>query len=459
MNHQGILHIGIYSFVTKAVQTAVFFIAQVFASRLLSRDDFGEAQYILWISSFSWMLFHLGIPSLFARYFPLVAANERIQLLKQGATLLAITLILALVFSWFQISPHRIQLWLITAVLVLVYASHAFLSAAAIGLLQNRQLFKAQLPAAMVLFVWMYMHRESFTSVVYLQAMVLFYLVYSVLLGIVVKLHSSTEFTDSQLLPHSTQLVKISFAFYASSLLAALVWQRSELYVLGQWFQAGVLADYTVALTLTALFTEPVRWVTSAYTAYFARSGKSDHFYIKLYTLSWSITCFVAVFVCYFAQNLVELIYGNQYNQAAVYMQWLIPFVAIGVSSYPTMSLHTGLGKTRFLVWQDGLTALLFTGVVVFAVLYEDVYFLFYAKGAAILFSVITGMIYTHTQLQIKYTLKYLIWPVILSGTCFVLWQLMDDLPLGTALLLAMISFVVYGWVLIKTGCVSLKPG
>lgn len=457
LSRQGILEIGVYSFVTKAVQTAVFFIAQVFASRLLSRNDFGDAQYILWLSTFSWMLFHLGIPSLFARYFPLIAAGERIQLLKRGTFLLLITLLLALVFSWFQISAHRMQLWLLTAVLVVAHAINAFLSTAAIGLMQNRQLFKAQIPAAVVLFVWMYMHRETFTTVAYLQAMVLFYVVYSVLLGVVVKLKSVPAFDEKKHLPTTWPLVKISLAFYASALLAALVWQRSEVYVLGRWFSTGILADYTVALTLTALFTEPVRWVTSAYTAYFAGSKKSEKFYLKLHTLSWSITCFLSVFACFFAQQFVELIYGSHYAQAAVYMQWLIPFVAIGVSSYPTMSLHTGLGKTRFLLLQDGSTALLFIGMLVFTVVQQDVYFLFYAKGAAIIFSVITGMLYTHTQLKVNYRIKDLVWPVVLSAVVYVVWQLAHVLSFVPALMLAAFTFVAYAWLLIKAGCISLQ--
>jgi O-antigen/teichoic acid export membrane protein len=421
-----LLNITILNFLARITFYVFIFFAGYIASRSLTTDQFGQIHFITLILNICWIVFNLGLPNVLARYLSQSFFNNQINLISKLFRFTfwgGIITMICTVISYFVI--YHYNAFDFTIGYVLTFAVSQLLLSYLTLVMQSFKLFKPMFVANVIgcalglLFLWLAINQ--FGGVAYLIA---YTLVYFILIGTylyqiqkaikVVKQQTSTEYY----LPSRSNMLKTSLYFAVSAILAGILWQRFELSVLKLSVGYSELAIYGVAFTFIALFAEPLKLIPSVLLYYFANiteHAKASVQFARFFKhFSW-LVIFIGVFVWFNASALVITVYTDKYIESVNYVHILLVGIIPGTFSYVMMHTHVGMGKARFLLVQDILSALVF--VILFFVLFDKIGIegAAWAKSIAMLFSVMLGLIYTSARLKFDVPFKELVASLALS--------------------------------------------
>lgn len=423
----GIINITLYNFLGRIIFFVFLFFAGFYASRVLSKVEFGHAQYFTWVVSITWLLISLGGTSTVNRHLSFAYTNHHFLSLRRmfgyGASLMGLSAILGLTL-WF-LYCYVNDSFFAPAAYALLGSQFLlnYLQSMVAGLYRYKAILYANLVAsacgALFLFYFLPIYRVD----AYLLNLVLINIILSIWYMIdlfkVYRAEKMNYVPKDENIPELKVLNKTSLYFGFSAILAAIVWQRTEIFFIRQAFDFEQVAVYGIALSLIAIFSEPLRIIPGTLLSYFAGIGDDiQQVKIKFNSFfkhfSW-LVIFVMLFVFFDAQDMIRIVYTDKYIESVLPMQVLIIGFIPGICSYVLMNMHVGLGKVRFLLIQDILSAVVFLGVVIPGIHYYGLEGAAMGKSAGIIFSVVLGTWYTCFRLKMPFPVKSILLSVIFS--------------------------------------------
>ncbi|MES2558816.1 MAG: polysaccharide biosynthesis C-terminal domain-containing protein [Bacteroidota bacterium] len=402
------------------------FISGYIASRELTTERFGELHYVTFLINVLWMFTNLGIPNVLSRYFPQAFQHQHpgsiLQLLKVAVIAFILTGVLVGFSFYYFFEKAAIVLPLFP---LMVFACSQFLLTYLNVFIQSiyryRTTFWMNVIACIAGTLCLYLTIPVYGALAYIWSFVLVHLILSA--GYIVTISKAIKDVKPAksdfVLPGTPQLLKVALYFAVSAILAGMVWQRFELSILKNYFDYAHLALYGVAFTVIALFAEPLKLIPGVLLYYFANMGDkhreaSEQFELFFKHFCW-LVIFIGTFIWFDAEHIITLLYTDKYVESAYYVKILLPGIIPGVCSYALMSTHVGLGKARFLLIQDILTATIFLGLAFGLIHTFGLEGAAWAKSLAIGFSVTTGLLYTHFRLKYAVPFQSLFLSVVFS--------------------------------------------
>lgn len=430
MTNQGksLLSITMLSTLGRLVFFAFVFLTSYVTSRALSKDEFGAIQYIMLWVNIGWIVFNFGVPNILSRYFTQAVMFKsygvakqllRLAFIASGVTMVISVLLLVGLNTQSEIGISSWVLFL----LVLSSVGLFYLQVLVQGLLAYKAIFFTNIFATLTAFLFLLFMLPQLGA----PAFIFTYIIVNGMLGIgyllvlirglqqLKRLNNESTYQ----LPARRSLIKTAVYFGGSAILAGLLWQRYELSILKYSVPFAELATYMIAFTVLALVVEPLKLIPSALIYYFAGISNdplkaSEKFYSFFKHFCW-LVFFAGTFVFFHATQIVSILYTDKYADSACLLQILLIGMIPGTCSYVVMNMHVGLGKSKFLVFQDAI------GVIVFAVLllignrYFGLVGAAWAKSIAIGLSVGLGLWYTGQKLKFKIPYDAVLGSLILS--------------------------------------------
>jgi O-antigen/teichoic acid export membrane protein len=404
----------VFNTLGKSVFYFFVFLTSFITSRQLGKSEFGEIQYIMLFVNLSWLFLNLGYPSVLARNFAQAFLGKQVAILKKllQYTFIALSITLCctiavlsyIFFNNSALFPIGIILLLGALQIVLSYAQ-----VLAQSIYAYKKIFILNTFASVVGILFLLWRLPQHGAIAYIYTFLLVngilcigyaFIVFKAVWALKAKEGSSFK------LPPLFSLLKSSLYFGISSILATILWQRFELTLLKQYINYSDLAIYSIAFSVLALFMEPLKLATSSLLYYFASiahnqqeaSASFDRFF-KHFT--WFVI-FIGVFIYFHAEPIVSIIYTYKYIESAIYLKILLIGMIPGTCSYAIMNMHVGLGKSKFLLIQDVLSALLFLVGLYIGVNNYGILGAAWAKSLVVLVSVSLGIWYTSFRLRFK---------------------------------------------------------
>lgn len=392
----------------------VFFTSYI-TSRSLSKAAFGEVQYIMLIINLLWLFLNLGYPNVLGRNFAQAFLNCHVRglltLLQYALAALSITLVISIgVLLYLFLNNLSVSN---IGVIVILGCSQILLSYLQV-LVQSvyayKKVFIINVMAAVggILFLVTGLPLYGAAAYIYTYLLVngLLCVGYGITVLTAVKGIKGLPATSGFELPGRKAIYKTSLYFGVSAILATILWQRFELGVLKQYIDYSELAVYTIAFSVLALFTEPLKLATGSLFYYFAgiahhKEQASLTFERFFKHFSW-LVIFMGGFLYFNAEQIVTLIYTYKYVESAGYLKILLVGMVPGTCSYVVMNMHVGLGRSKFLLTQDIVCALLFLAGLYMGIQNNGLVGAAWAKSAVVLLSVASGLWYTSFRLQFK---------------------------------------------------------
>lgn len=449
-----LVNITLLNFLARIIFFVFLFVVSYTASRYLSTYDFGQLQFILITINFGWLFLSFGIPTVISRLVSAAFTSSNKHAMMQlfvaiPVSSFAITLP-AIVGLWFGIRFMELEISFSYCVALLVTQFVVnYLQIINYAIYQYKLAISSNLLASIIGFLYLLL----FIQTKGLYACIEMYILANTITIIVLIIGLTNVFKN---IPETnTQTERIdwkSFGYNAvffgvSAILASIIWQRSEFFVLKSYFSFEELAVYGVAFTMLSFLVEPFKMIPSVLLNYFAGIKNELHgskqFSMFLQHFSW-LVIFMGIFMSNHSHELVTYIYTTKYSESAQYFSILLIGMVPGVCSYAIMNTHVGLGKSRFLFLQDTVTAFIFIILMYFFLQTHSIQGVAWAKSIAILSSVSMGIWYTHFRLKFKIPFQQLIFSVLLASALIVS---SNQILVGSILLLgikAIVLFAIY---------------
>jgi O-antigen/teichoic acid export membrane protein len=416
---KSLLSITLLNTMGRLVFFTFVFLAGYFTSRALDKDTFGEVQYIMLWVNIGWILFNLGIPNILSRYFTQALANKSYAVIQQllriayvssaVTTVITITLLFGINTQSNLGIPYYVLGLLVISSVALFYLQifvQALLAYKAIFLVNTLAAATALLfllnwlpTLGALAFIYSYMIVNAVLSMGYLVVLVKG-------VGHIRQLNIASDYH----LPENKTLVRTAIYFGGSAILAGLLWQRYELSVLKYSVPFSELATYVIAFSVLALVIEPLKLIPSALIYYFASISGDEQKASEKFTVFFRHFCwlvfFIGTFVFFHAETIVSFLYTSKYAESAALLKILLIGMIPGTCSYVMMNMHVGLGKSRFLVFQDTVGVVVFAALLFLGNYYFGLTGAAWAKSVSVLLSVSLGLWYTSTRLN--YDIPYL---------------------------------------------------
>ncbi|MES2727251.1 MAG: oligosaccharide flippase family protein [Bacteroidota bacterium] len=405
----------VFNTLGKIVFYLFIFFTSYFTSRSLSKAAFGEIQYIMLIINLSWLFLNLGFPNVLGRNFAQAFLNQHVKglykliryaVLAMGITLgMSIGVLLFLFLNNLAVTNMGIIIILGCSQILLSYLQVLVQSVYA-----YKKVFIINIMVAVVgiSFLIIGLPRYGASAYIYTYLLVngLLCLGYGSTVFIAVKTMKVLPKAKHFELPTTKAIYKTSLYFGVSAILATIVWQRFELSILKEYVDYSELAIYTIAFSVLSLFMEPLKLATGSLLYYFAgiahHKEQASLTFEKFFKhFSW-LVIFIGVFIYFNAEQIVTLIYTYKYVESALYLKILLVGMVPGTCSYVIMNMHVGLGKSRFLLAQDIVCALLFLIGLYIGIQNNGLMGAAWAKSIVILLSVALGLWYTSFRLGFK---------------------------------------------------------
>lgn len=402
----------VYSVFAKGIASGVPLIVSMYASRRLGVNDFGTAQYIIWLVSTVWLFLNLGIPVTLIRYVALRTGGEEKE---SAGAMMSWSLVFSIGISLLAVVVFAIALrgsfaFLIEVFLLFLFTSlNSVLQSVTEGLMRYKQLFRASLMSGFVMLLVFFPLIHTYVLQGYIAVLAI---------GIVANLSVlSFGLRDFPFSLRYNVAIKIldndvrSFAFYTwlAAIISSFMWQRMELFFIKVYLTSADVAFFSIAVLLATYVTQPIALLSSALLPYFSHESlKSDSnsaqttYFFLTKVLAW-LTFFVCFFTAAHSSFIVKLIYGSAYEPAGTVSAVILAGSSFGTIAAVGSALLYGRGKSRFIAVFGGVGAILamFAGIVVVP--------LYGILGAGIsrigiqLFMIIIGTYYIISNLQFRF--------------------------------------------------------
>lgn len=455
-----VVNITLYNFIGRIGFFIFLFFVGLYSSRVLSASDFGKAQYFLWMVNFSWLILSLGGTSSIVRHLSSAFRKNHIKVIRQMirfALLMMVLSSLAAITTWVLYSNYN-QYYFSTFAYTLLFTQFVvnYLQIVMASLFRYRSLLIVNTIVSVAGILMLLYFLPTYQLDAYLGVLTLVNVLMILMYGIdVIRVYSKLKqnptpspASEEDTMPAFKSLFKTSAYFGLSAILAAIVWQRTELYFIRLELDFSSIAVYGVALSLIALFAEPFRIIPGSLLTYFAGIHDNQQLINQQFTrffshFVWAVV-FVLLFVWFNANELVSAIYTDRYASSADLIRILLIGFIPGICSYVIMNMHTGLSKARFLLWQDLSSAAVFLVLVLVLIQMAGLTGVAWAKALAMCFSVLAGVLYTRFKLGIPFPVRHIVSTVLLAiAIHWMVAQMPIDGIVGLVVKL-MLSFAVY---------------
>jgi O-antigen/teichoic acid export membrane protein len=419
-----LVNITLLNFLARIIFYVFVFAAGWYTARMLPKEEFGQLQFVTFSAGLSWTLLSLGMPNMLSRYMTQsVVAKSKAAVFTlltytAWAFIISLVAICAGIILFFGTRTLNIS-----AELIIVFIVSQFLANYFQILIQSvyhyKTAFSVTLIAVLAGSILLYLMLPVWHSSAYIYSLI------AVNVILVVGYGSSFLTAIKKLdggvyeLPARNKLLRTAFYFALSAILAGILWQRTEFYLLEKWLSFTDIAVYSVAFTLIALFFEPLKLLTGVLTYYFAGIEKHEdqgerQFAVYFKHFCW-LVIFIGTFVWFNAPAIVHHIYTDKYAEAAIYLRLLLIGMVPGVCSYVLMSVHIGMGRSRFLLIQDTVCAFIFCVTVFFFTQWKGLEGTAIAKSVTIMISVAIGLTYTAVRINFAIPWKLPLFSLVLA--------------------------------------------
>lgn len=423
-NKISVANITIYNFLSRIVFYVFVFAASVYTSRTLPSEQFGQLQYINFSIVMLWTLFNFGLLATFQRFYTAAFQNNEIA---------HITLLKRFLFSSSAVSTFvAITAWylyayftqsdisgLVILLLVTQFLSNYFQSAAQ-STFRYKTLAIGNLLICLIgaFLIWYGINIFGMYGYIYTFIVInTLFIIWNLYVFITTKPVGVEKLSVD--LSYKAML-RNAMILAASSILAAVLWQRTEFYFIKQFAGYSELAAYSIALSVLALSLEIFRILPGAMMGFFSahrddKERASDVYFRFMKYMQWLVV-FVAFFVFVHAKEIITYIYSTAYSDSFYYLKILIVGYSLGALSFLTMQLHIGFGKNKFLLVQDLIAAILvISSCFIFIPIYGSLSAA-WIKSTVVGLTAISGFIYHSGKLKITFPLKHLFTCIITAA-------------------------------------------
>jgi O-antigen/teichoic acid export membrane protein len=352
-------------------------------SRLLSRSEFGIAQFDIWVIQVIWTVANLGIPNALIRYIsqyiggPAEAFRRILRVLLLGASI-GVVLGLGVILLVTQKMPSldrclMVGVFTTFGAQVLLQSIHAGRQSYVHVLIGSCVYAFVCLigifPAVRIGGVIGYLGLNTVAQFASVGAMVLPLIRNRFIKTVEGQLQIEVSGESLQ------SVVMYTMQTWLALVISAFVWQRMELYFINRYHTKDVVALYVAALTVGTLLTQPIALLSSAllprFSSDFAR-GDWDSIE-RIYQESTLMLAALVFFICAMgtvhASLLTSTLFGQAYTASAPYVSVLIWGVGFGVVATPGSALIYGAGRSVYLLISGcfGLLCMLAIGYLLVA--------------------------------------------------------------------------------------------
>lgn len=461
-----VVNITFYNFLSRILFYGFVFLSSVYASRVLPTEMFGKLQYINFSIVVLWTVFNLGGAAALQRYFAhaFKSANRKdISTLSKYWIIFVIASILLSCSCWWMygILTHRPIKFML-----FIYASSQILNSYVQVMAQSTFSYKkiaignSLISVLGILVLYFLLPRMGIDGYIFTFTGVnLFLSIWNIYVWKSASINLSPAFEYTHF--NKKEFFKTCLALAASSILAAILWQRTELFFVKKILGFEQLAIYGVALSMLALTTEIFRILPGALMPYFSahknQGNRNSHvYYTFMRYFTWLIV-FVCLFIGVDASHIIQSIYTSKYEASGPLLSILLIGYSFGSVSFLSMQLHIGMGRNRFLMIQDFLGAVLVIGLCLYFIPVHGIVGAAWAKSISMLIIALLGIWYTTFRLQFPFPLRY----ITLSIMCaLVVIFPLQHIFTGNILLLSIkfiVSFALYFALSIQVGVIEKK--
>jgi O-antigen/teichoic acid export membrane protein len=419
-----VANITIYNFLSRIVFYIFVFGASVYTSRNLPAEQFGQLQYINFSIVMLWTLFNFGSLATFQRFYAAAFRNYEVAhlaMLKRFLFCSSLTSTIVAFVVWYAFAYFTNSHISVFVLLLMIsqFLSNYFQSAAQ-STFRYKTLAIGNLIICMLggILIWITLPMYGMDGYIYtfIITNALF-----IIWNLYVFMNAKPEGSPNQTMELTYKiLLRNAMTLAASSILAAVLWQRTEFYFIKKYSGYTELAAYSIALSVLALSLEIFRILPGAMMGFFSahrqdKERASDVYFRFMRYMQWLVV-FVAFFVFVHAREIIIYIYSSTYADSYYYLKVLIVGYSLGALSFLTMQLHIGLGKNRFLLQQDFFAAIL---VIVACFLFIPIYgseSAAWIKSIVVALTAISGFVYHSGKLKITFPLKHLFTCVITAA-------------------------------------------
>lgn len=465
---KSLLNITLLNTMGRLVFFAFVFLTGYFTSRALTKDAFGAVQYLMLWVNIGWIVFNFGIPNILSRYFTQALINQSYDVVKRLIRLSSITAGITSVIGILILIGINSQ-----SEMDLPYGTLILLVISSVGLFYLQILVQAMLAYRAVFLTNVIAVVSALSFLLYMlphwgaMAYIYTYIIANGLLSLgyfVVVVQGVSDLkkryaTSAYQLPERKVLLKNALYFGGSAILAGMLWQRYELSLLKYSVPFSELANYIVAFSVLALVIEPLKLIPSALIYYFAglsgdEEKASEKFAMFFRHFCW-LVFFIGVFVFCHAETIVSFFYTAKYAESAELLKILLVGMIPGTCSYVMMNMHVGLGRSRFLVFQDTVGVVVFASLLYLGNTWFGLVGAAWAKSISVMLSVSLGLWYTSTKLQYHVPYGKVVLMFVLS--LMLIWSTQAVLSDSIVLLAVkgMVLFVVYVFISLQMNLVD----
>ncbi|MFN4971982.1 MAG: lipopolysaccharide biosynthesis protein [Bacteroidota bacterium] len=414
-----VLNITFYNFLSRIVFFAFVFCANVYTSRILNPVDFGKLQYINFSIAILWTFFNFGGAATLQRYYAQAFRNGSGIQFRQLHQFFLLAVTVSVVVSsavWVMYSNYNarpVKGMLLIYLSSLVISNYLQVMAQATFSFAKLAFGNTCIAVAGFLLLLTFLPTHGMDAYVYVFTAVNFLNAFwSLWVWLsATKMNEQLQHTETRFT--SNQLYGTAAALAISSVLAAILWQRTELYFIRRHAGFDELAVYGVALSLLALLVEFFRMLPGAMMPYF--SAHKDEgvknagvFYAFMRYYGWLLV-FIFLYAGVESHRIIHFIYTDRYIASADILRILLWGYACGALSFLATQLHMALGKNTFLIVQDTLAAVFVLAGCVWLIPTYGTVGAAWLKSSVVAYMGVAAIVYTVVRVKFHYPIRYLI--------------------------------------------------
>jgi O-antigen/teichoic acid export membrane protein len=450
-----IIHITILNFCTRVLFFLFVFVAGYWVARHVPKAHYGELQLITLYAALVWLLFNFGFPNVLVSKLAWYAGQQIragiTYYIKIGTLFCGATILLGLTFLYtfyIQFGIH-VSIWLIAAFVFLQIAS-TFLQLVLQSLFCYKQLFVAHVFAFLLSLPIVFMGVDALGISAYLLGFCSYHFVVLVC-GMLFYYQQYQLFKTYTYQPMHEKVwawLRPSVHYAFSAMLAAVLWQRYELYAIKQLEGIEVVATVGVAFTLVAIFNEVFKMMSSSLTSTIAahahQTDKVTAYVSKFLVYTTWLMAFAALFLYTHIDVITIYIFTPKYSDAIVYARILLLGFIPAAWGYIFINALIGLGQSRFLFRFDlGMAIVTILGMFIGYTI-NHVQGLFWAKSMAMWLSVVVACVYSYQLKIVKIDIASMVKSIALAAIMVIPFSFMLTQSLIFVGIKGVVLLVVY---------------
>ena len=467
----GVIHITLYNFIAKLIFSVFLFFVSAYSSRNLSYDQLGLAQYVTWTVNFAWLILNFGGANTIQRYVAGAYVQHQKKALRKyllfgvGAGFFSIAMGIAAIVLYTIVQPTA-QKFPGTIWLLVVQFAVGYLQVMAQSMFRYRSIFYINVVVSIVGALFLMMSIDTYKVKAYIWMYILINLIQIIAYTIVIirayaEVKQVAPDTQPEEAVSTRTLLQTCLYFGVSAILAAALWQRPELYVVKKYLGFNKVAEYSIALNTILLMLEPIKMLGGAMQSYFAGMAhltdqlKSQ--FLQFYKHYVWLAIFSGTCLWIEADAVVSFIYTPKYIVSAYLVKILLLGFIPGVCTHLMMHLFVGLKRTRYLVIQDVLVAVLFVLLLCVQLTGLSIETVASVKALSFIVSFAMAVWYLQMRLLFPFPIAEMIKSLGLSIVLLYLLQMIPGAHIGFVVLRTSIAALLYFILSLKLGLID-KP-